>query len=323
MTDREKSTDPLIRQAARDWIARLASGDISEAELVAYRRWATDPAHEAVFQHELALWRSLGAIGDRLAPREKPAPAAPAVLPKSRRRWGHAGGAIAACIAIMLVAPDAMLLVRADHRTDVAVQSIALPDGSRAVLDAGSAIALHFDGTQRRVDLLKGRAWFDVVHDKRVPFRVAANGGVVEDVGTAFEVASDGDTAEAAVTSGEVRALSPEEARPGLLLHAGQRARWSTGGAPARAGDVPTSRIAAWRQGDILLDSVAVRAAVHEIGRYRTGPTFVMGDVDALPPVTAIIRADRPDEGLRALAASSHLQILHLPGGIAVVRPAS
>ncbi len=223
----------------------------------------------------------------------------------------------------MLAAPDAMLRIRADYRTDVAVQSVALPDGSRAVLDAGSAIALHFDGTQRRVDLLKGRAWFDVVHDKRVPFRVAANGGLVEDIGTAFEVASDGDTAEAAVTSGEVRALSPEESRPGLVLRAGQRARWTTGGEPARVGDMPAARIAAWRQGDILLDSVALRAAIHEIGRYRTGPTFVMGDVDALPPVTAIIRADRPDEGLSALAASAHLQILHLPAGTAIVRPAS
>lgn len=323
MTDHEKSADPLTTQAARDWIARLASGDISEAELAAYKQWAADPAHEAVFQHEIALWRSLDAIGDRLAPREPLSAARQTIRSHRRRRLGYAGAAIAASIVVMLAAPQIAVRLQADHRTDLAVQSITLPDGSRAVLDAGTAIAVNYTDKERRIELLQGRAWFDVEHGRRAPFRVAASGGVVEDVGTAFEVSLHGDAADTAVTNGMVRVLSPEAARPGLLLRAGQRARWSREDAPKRSGDMPAARMAAWRDGDILLDGVGVRRAVNEIGRYRSGPTFVMGDVDALAPVTAIIRADRPDEGLAALAASARLQILHLPGGIAIVRPAS
>jgi len=300
---------------------RLASGDISEAELAAYRRWAADPVHEATFQHELALWRSLGAIGDRLAP-AAPLPAMKAAgRRRIRIRAGYAGAAIAACLAIMVAGPELVLRAQADHRTGVAVQSLTLPDGTRAVLDASSAIAVRYDGDQRLVELLRGRAWFDVAHGDRKPFRVAAIGGLVEDIGTAFVVGEENGNAEAAVTDGVIRVRSRKGA-PWMTLRAGQRASWVEGGAPARVADIPASRVAAWREGDILLDDVAVRAAIREIARYRAGPTFVTGAVDGLPPVTAIVRAQRPDEGLEALAASARLEIINLPGGITIVRPA-
>lgn len=322
MTDSDPHDDSGAAQAARDWIMRLASGEISEAELADYRRWSADPAHEAAFQRELALWRSLDAIGDRLAPAALPPSGGSAVRRQFRHRAGYVGAAVAACLAIIVAGPELVLRAQADHRTGVTVQSLALPDGTRAVLDAGSAIAVRYDGEQRLVELLRGRAWFDVEHGDHKPFRVAAAGGLVEDIGTAFAVGKDNGGAEAAVTDGVIRVRSPGEGAPWMTLRVGQRASWTEVGTSARKPDIPASRIAAWREGDILLDGVAVRAAVREIGRYREGPTFVMGAVDALPPVTAIIRADRPDEGLEALAASARLEILHLPGGIAIVRPA-
>lgn len=321
MTDSDPPNDPDTAQAARDWIMRLASGEITEAELAAYRRWAADPAHDAVFEHELALWRSLGAIGDRLAP-SGPPPSAKSAGRARLSRAGYAGAAIAACLAIMMTGPELVLRARADHHTGVAVQSLTLPDGSRAVLDAGSAITVRYDGEQRLVELLRGRAWFDVVHDERKPFRVAAMDGMVEDIGTAFAVGEEDGTVGAAVTEGVIRVRSPGESARWMTLRAGQRASWSRGGTPAREADITPSRIAVWRENDILLDGVAVRAAIREIGRYRPGPTLVMGRVDDLPRVTAIVRAERPDEGLDALAASARLEILRLPGGIAIVRPA-
>lgn len=322
MTDSDRPNNPEAAQAARDWIMRLASGDITEGELAAYRRWAADPAHEAVFQHELALWRSLGVIGDRLAPTTQPRSGRVVPSRPFRRRAGYLAAAIAACLAIVVAGPELVLRTQADHITGIAVQSLTLPDGSRAVLDAGSAIAVRYDGEQRLVELLRGRAWFDVAHGDRKPFRVAAVDGLVEDVGTAFAVAEEDGGAEAAVTEGVIRVRAPGEGAPWMTLRAGQRAAWVQGGTPAREADMPASRIAAWRDGDILLNGVPVRAAVREIGRYRSGPTFVMGAVDGLPPVTAIVRAQRPDEGLAALAASARLEIINLPGGIAIVRPA-
>lgn len=314
--------DPGTAQAARDWIMRLASGGITEAELAAYHLWAADPANKAVFEHELVLWRSLGAYGDRLAP-PIPVAARPKDIHQTRRRTGYVAAAIAACLAVIFVGPELLLRARADHYTGVAVQSLTLPDGSRAVLDAGSAIVVRYDEEQRLVELLRGRAWFNVVHRDDTPFRVAALGGLAEDIGTAFVVSEDKDAAEVAVSQGEIRVRSTDGDTQWMTLRAGQRAAWTKGGQLARAADLPASRVAAWREGDVLLDSVTVREAVREIARYRSGLTFVTGDVDRLPPVTAIVRAERPDEGLEALAASAGLQILSLPGGIAIVRPAA
>lgn len=321
MTQLDPPHDPRTTQAARDWIARLSSGEISEAELASYRRWAADSAHEAVFQHELALWRSLGAIGDRLVPRSPLC--APSLARHRRHPWaGYAAAAVAAGIVVLISAPEIALRLKADYRTDAAVRSLTLPDGSHAVLDANSAIALRYDGAQRRIELLRGRAWFDVAHGDKRPFRVAADGGLVEDVGTAFEVAEDTQHAEVAVTAGAVRVSGKGEAGPWMQLTAGERAAWTTGRAANREPNTPASRIATWRDGDVLLDAVPVRQAIQEIGRYRPGPTFITGDVDALAPVTAIVRTDRPDEGLEAVAAIARLQIIRLPAGVAVVRPA-
>lgn len=320
MTMPDPSDHAVAVQSARDWIVRLSSGDMTEAELAELALWRGGPGHEAVFQHELQLWRSLGSLGNRLSPNEIE-PIAALTAGGRRFRPGYAAIGIAACLALLLSAPAALLRFKADHRTDAEVASLTLPDGSRAVLDARSAIAVHFAGNERRIELLKGRAWFEVVHDRARPFRVEANGGLVEDVGTAFVVSTEPGQAETAVTSGIVQVRSETGEGRSMKLAAGQRAGWSEAGSPLRRKDVPVGRIAAWRDGDVLLDAAPVRTAIDEIARYRHGPTFVVGDFAALAPVTAIIRAHRADEGLDALAASASLRIIRLPGGIAIVRP--
>lgn len=327
MTAIDPTKDPFVTQQARDWIVRLSSGEITAAELAAYRRWAEDRANKSVFEHELALWRSLGAIGERLAP-VAPAPVdmpgfepMPAPGIPLRRRMVQAGMAAAAVAVLAVATPEVSLRMQADYRTDIAAQSVTLPDGSRAVLDADSAIAVHYDDSQRRVALLKGRAWFEVAHGDPKPFRVAADGAVVEDIGTAFEVSSGEGRTTAAVTEGIVQVAADRKSADWLRLTIGQRASWSPGGIPRRDADIPATRIAAWRDGEVLLDGAGVRAAVQEIARYRAGPTFIMGDLDGLAPVTAIVRANRADEGLDAVAATAGLTVTRLPGGIAVVRP--
>lgn len=312
---------PAIVEAARGWIVRLSSGEISEQELAELADWRAAPGHEDIFQHELALWRSLDAAEVQLATQETGA-----ARSHVRLRPAHAFGAVAAGLALLLAGPEVLLRLRADYRTDAAVQAHSLPDGSRVALDARSAIAVRFEQGERRIEVLRGRAWFEVVHDRSRPFRVSANGVLVEDIGTAFAVSAEDTRSEVAVTGGAVRVGQEDGAGSWLTLTAGQRAAWNDEPAPGRLDpvplrDLPVGRIAAWRDGDILLEATPVRTAIDEIARYRRGPTLVMGDVEALPAVTAIIRADRADEGLDALAASAGLSITRLPGGLAIVRP--
>ncbi len=314
MTDAVKHADPQTTQAARDWIVRLASGDMDEAELRRFHAWTADPGHDAVFRHELALWRSLDAAAGRLAPRP---------VPRSRvpRRLAAAALAVAASLLLLVKGPDLLLRMEADHVAGHAVSAVDLPDGSLIRLDADAAVALRYGDGAREVELLRGRAWFQVAHGDPRPFRVSAHGGVAEDVGTAFEVERTAKRALVGVTEGRVRVGSRRDAPDWHPLGEGERASWSADGKLRLEASLPASRIAAWRDGQIVLDAVPAARAVAEIGRYRGGPTLVFGDMDTLPSVTAVVLADRADEGLDALAATLGLDVTRLPGGVAIVRP--
>ena len=61
---------------------------------------------------------------------------------------------------------------------------------------------------------------------------------------------------------------------------------------------------------------------MQRIARYRSGATFVRGDLSALPAVNAAFRTDRPEQALDALAVSAGLTVIRLPMGVAIVAPA-
>jgi transmembrane sensor len=302
------ATDPPAEQA-RAWIAWLASGAVDEQRMQAFEHWLTVPGHRRAFEYERQLWRVLGPAG----PDEARAPRRPVY-----RRMKQALAA-AAVLALVWVAPDAWLRVQADHRTGSSVATVALPDGSAAVLDADSAIAVDYSAAQRAVRLLRGRAWFKVAPGHPQPFRVLAQGGTVEDISTAFAVGSDAHGVHTEVEQGQVRVASGTDGGWTYLL-AGQRADFTREGVVVRRPDVAPDRIAAWREGELLLDAVPVADAVAQVARYRRGPTFVRGDLSGLPSLNAALRVDHPEQALDALAASAGLQVTRLPLDVVIVR---
>jgi len=316
-----------LAETARGWIARLASGEMDGEELDRFRQWrAAHPDNNGAFEHQRALWRALGPAS---MPTYVP-PRRPRRLPWRRqsgspaRAWqGIAPGiavAGAAALALVLALPDVTLALRADHRSGIAVESVTLPDGSAAVLDAGSAIAVDFSENERMVSLLKGDAWFDVSHGDRRPFRVEALGGVTQDVGTAFEVRRESNAVLVGVTLGavEVRSGTPVVT---AALHASQRARYEAGGPVHRMDDAAPTDIAVWRNGELLLDKVSVGDAIGAVGRYRRGPVLVMGAPSRATRISAAFRTDRPDEAIDAIAQMAGFNVYRL-AGIAVLRPA-
>lgn len=308
-TPRTRTDDPVAEQA-RDWIACLASGDVSDARMRAFEQWLAQPGHRHAFEHERRLWRSLG-------PRPAASPV-PTVRHRRRQRRAAWAMATAAALALLVAGPEAWLRLQADHHASHAVQDVRLPDGSRAVLDADSAIAVQFNGSARRIELLRGRAWFEVTADPQRRFSVEAGNGVVEDISTAFTVARDGERVEAQVGQGRVRVASPVDGG-WTYLQVGQRATYGEHSGVVRLSDVPADSIGAWRQGELLLEQASVAEAVRGVGRYRAGPTFVRGDLSALPAVSAALRIDHPEQALDALAATTGLRVTRLPLGVAIV----
>lgn len=299
-------TDDVLAEQARDWVAWLASGDIGDQRLREFEQWLAQPGHRRVFEYERGLWRVLG---------PRPAAVAAARRRPSRLRWAVAAAAV---LALLMVGPDAWLRLQADHRSGHQVQDVRLADGSRVVLDADSAIAVHFDAHARRIELLRGRAWFEVAADAQRRFSVQAGNGVVEDISTAFTVAQAQDHVETQVGQGRVRVASPVDGG-WTYLQEGQRARYGSQRGVTRLTDVAADSVGVWRQGELLLEQASVVEAVQDVARYRAGPTFVRGDLSRLPAISAALRIDRPEQALDALAATAGLRVTRLPLGVAIV----
>jgi len=322
----KKSSDPssLVDQAEH-WVVRLASGAITPKEMASFETWlAASPDHRAAFDRERSFWQSLE--GHEAVFSSAPTPQRRSPRRSEGRSWMRrypvraALGTIAASLALLMAAPDAMIRVRADAMADVGkTRTLALPDGSMAMLDSGAAVAVHFDKGERRIELLRGGAWFDVKHGDARPFRVAALGGVTEDIGTAFEVSQRDETVNVNVTAGVVRVSSPEGGNGRTVRQLG-RVRYTRGGPVEGMEPVGAAEIAAWRRGLIIIQNRPIGDAIAEVARYRPGMTINFADTSGTAPVSGVFRTDAPDEALQALANMAGLRVAMLPAGIAVLR---
>lgn len=302
----------VVADEARTWLVWLASDRVDDSGMAAFETWLARPGHRRVFEQERVLWRSFGPPRAEMSTKPR--------VRKPRRRI--IAFAAAAVLAAWFIAPETWLRLRADYRSGHGIASVTLPDGSRAVLDAGSAIAVHYDRDARRIVLLSGRAWFEVAPDALRRFSVVAAGGVVEDISTAFVVSRDADHVEAMVGQGRVR-VSAHKGDDWISLETGQGVSYGPSSPLQRLGDVPADRVGAWRQGELFLDGTSVADAIDRIGRYRQGPIFIHGDISKLAQVNAAFRIDHPEQALDVLAATAGLTVTRLPLGIAVVSVAS
>jgi transmembrane sensor len=319
--------DHEIAEQARAWVVRLASGEVSEDELAALKAWLGRSAlHLSAFEAERAFWQRLDPLQDtfeRLEAAERgPRPAAPRPLRRHLVRGGLAAAvALAACLLLLVFDPELSTALRADYSSgSAAIRSVTLPDGSRVTLDRNSAIALDFSAGLRRVALLQGEAYFEVMPDVARPFQVLAAGGVSEAVGTAYAVRLRDAGVRVAVTEGRVAVTA--EAAPGVTrdLLAGQALRYSDSGPPGEATALDRARALAWRQGRVVLVERPLAAALAELERYHPGRILLLEGDRPAAPVSGVIDLDRLDEGIAALAATHGLTVHRLTPYLTVLR---
>lgn len=308
---------------ARAWVVRLASGEMTDGDLAALYAWLGEStAHRRAFEAERAFWQRLGplqATFERLE-REEGATVVRALRPRRAPllRALAALGALAACLLLFAAAPDLSLALRADYRSGAeATLEVALPDGSRALLDRSSALAVDFGAAERRVVLLAGEAFFEVRRDPARPFRVAAAGGLGEAVGTAYAVRLEEGGARVAVTEGSV-AVTAGPARQ--VIAAGRALHYSEAGRLGPPRPFDAGRALAWRRGRVVLVSRPLPEALAELERYHPGRIVLLADARAAAPVSGVIDLDRLDDGIAALAATHGLTAYRLTAYLTVLR---
>jgi transmembrane sensor len=274
-----------VRKEAVAWYARLCSGSTTDVEREGWRQW-----HDQHPDHQQA-WLRIEAM--RAALRQVPANiAAPALRmtaeARSRRHALRGFALLASTGTLGYVAwrgageQGFARPLLAQYRTGIGQQrEVQLADGSRLILNTGSAVDVRFSGTERVVRLWAGEVLIETAHQRQQqgqevvgaadarPFIVQTAQGSVTALGTRFTVRQfDGLTEVAVLEHAVALRVSGPQDNP-VLLHAGQQARFSATriGAPQPAAD----NAGQWQSGSLLVNDRSLAEVLAELSRYRHG----------------------------------------------------
>jgi len=264
-------------EVAAYFVARRAEG-LTEQEEELFSDWlASDPGSAAAVRRADRAWDVFagGADNEILAAMRTHALAVP-VRPKTR--WTRN---IAAAAAVLLVAFVGTMTLRnaggpagnpaAQPVSYVSahgeVKTIALPDGSRMILDSDSKAVGRFGEGARAVELVEGRAFFEVKKGLDHQFSVNADGMRIVALGTKFEVDATAKELEVTLLEGRV-AVEPRKAGGKRhVLMPGQRFVETPGGGFVEA-SAQDAMSPGWSRGLIELDDRPLGEAISEMNRY-------------------------------------------------------
>ncbi|HTF30109.1 MAG TPA: FecR domain-containing protein [Flavitalea sp.] len=157
--------------------------------------------------------------------------------------------------------------------------NLLLPDGTRVWLNAASSIRYPttFVGTERKVEIL-GEAYFEVVKNTNMPFRVNVNNRAeVEVLGTSFNVNAYEDEANISATllegSVKVAAFQVVSSDRPVTLKPRQQAQIMQAGQNTRPGikvinDADIDKVMAWKNGAFNFTDVSLKDVMKQLERW-------------------------------------------------------
>ncbi len=345
-----------VFQRAVQWLSDLQDGATDSAAL--FRWLAESPRHVEEFAFALsftdeiagltaeqcaeiaamnAAQREMQSVVALAAPnvaheveREEASFAVP--IERRRRKMPYA---VAAAASVIVAVGGAVLWWDygwQTYATDFGEQRVVeLSDGSVVHLNTESRVKVKFSGTARDIRMIAGEALFKVHHDPLHPFRVHADGNVIQAVGTQFNVYRRATSTVVAVLEGRVRIIpdgagskagssgtGDTQVIPVANLSVGQEARI------AAKGNITTRQIdvlqaAAWRQHRLVFRNDALSDIAAEFNRYNRRPQIRIEDARAgARRFAATFDANAPDALVQVLKTNPDLTVERIGNEIVV-----
>lgn len=148
---------------------------------------------------------------------------------------------------------------------------ISLPDGSRVWLNSASSLTYPttFANSERKVKLT-GEAYFEIVPNKKSPFRVESNNQVVEVLGTHFNINSyeDEDYIKTTLLEGSVRIILNSKTSNTQLLKPGEQSLTSASRSEIKVQNTDTEKAIAWKNGYFKFKNTPIKEIMKEIERW-------------------------------------------------------
>jgi transmembrane sensor len=291
-------------------LAKKTGGLLTPDDAVAFEAWLNaDRRHRRAFDDVRILYAQLEAPTLRAA---QGAPLRRALATRFRPRWGWLFAPAVPVVALLIAwvfNPDIIQNWQADivaSRQPVSV--VRLPDGSIARLGADTALSLDFREGRRRVVVLRGEAYFEVMHGPPSVFTVQANGDDVRDMGTKFNVNIVRDQTRVFVTEGAVEVSGGVDAKPVLLRRGNQLV--VAAGRARTVQSVDMDLAMSWMSGRLVVQGATVEEVAAALQRHTRGRIFVRGalakrEISGTFPLTDV------NQALATVASAVEGTLLH------------
>jgi transmembrane sensor len=279
------------------WYARSRSGRLTADESESLRQWLmADLRHQDAYDDVRGAWEALDEVRmdpEILRVRED-------AVRGVRRHKGFVVGAGAAASALVAVVVAALFVVGPlrpsepprVYATKTGEQaSLTLADGSKVLLDTDSRMKVwsRLHG-ERRVDLLNGRAFFEVAKNPERPFVVHVGHGSVTALGTAFDVRLNPKGMRVVLVEGKVR-VAPVVAASGakpMAMVAGQQI--VNDGSVMRLSPANLEVETSWRAGALVFQEQPLSEVVAEVNRYTERKIEIVDPSIADRKVSAVLK---------------------------------
>lgn len=312
-------------EVASDWLVRRTSKQWTEADQARFEQWLdASTLNRVAFLRLERAWEEaarLKALGAGIHGDQPPTPGQwnlspffdspqPETARPRRRAWQLA---IAATVLLAVgSATYFSLFARGDrYATPVGgIASVPMADGSKVTLNTNSQIQVAVSDTERRVELKRGEAFFEVSKDPKRPFVVYAGSKRIVAVGTKFSVRRDANDVQVVVTEGKVRveetSSAVEASRQGgsteVVLTPGSIARAGDAGVLVQRKSVPEAETQlSWRAGVLTFRDQSLADAAAEFNRYNQRKIVIDDAAVAELKVEGNFRANNVEAFVRLL----------------------
>ena len=337
--------DPQVREhiegEAAEWVLTMNEGSLSDDTLAQWRSWIDSSAeHRQVYEKMSTLWGVADGLASETAlaadlPSDKPNAVNSGTsniveLPrKPLTRWlyqGMAAAAVAVFSVYFLMTPEQPMSavplagISAMQTTYGEHAQYTLTDGSTVELGADSRLKIFYTAAERRIQLVKGEALFDVAKNTERPFIVAAGGGRYRALGTVFNVEMTRGQSTLTVVEGVVqaRANSSTVAYNGSnypRLTAGESVAVTSTGIIGEVVEIDPNMIVDWRSGRLTFIDKPLSRVFDRINRYRELPIMVDPKLKDLR-YTGSVQQDSIDTLLEVLPEVFPVAVVHEREGV-------
>ena len=308
-----------LRKQAVDWLFLIQSEHCTDQDRQALAAWlAQTPLHRHAYETLQAQWQLLKPLKNKHFPARKAALRYRAKLQHPLRAYS-AAAALLLALGLTAFNSNGWLGISQTYIAQKGDrQTITLADNTLLELNTDSEVRVHYDYWRRKIEVVRGEAFFTVTHDAARPFEVRAGNGRIRDLGTAFDVYRKTNRTLVAVQEGLVEV----QAQNALELHAGQQLSYNEDGEFLKEQDQDPLNLTAWRKGQLVFHNSRLADVLLEISRYHDRLISMKDPSLAELRVSGVFYTDKLTDLLNAISAILPVKVEYLGNREILLKPA-